>query len=102
MKEFKEETNLSISVGKYLFTNEFIGNGYHAIELFFSVRRLAGALKLGTDPELSMDQQILSEAQFFSSSELQNLAPETIHNAIDATNSRNRITELRGLITFKH
>ncbi|MEM7299302.1 MAG: NUDIX hydrolase, partial [Bacteroidota bacterium] len=64
IKEFKEETNLTIEVGEYLFTNEFIGTKHHAIELFFHVHLVSGDLKLGFDPELPLDKQILTEARF--------------------------------------
>lgn len=101
-KEFEEETNLSVEVGDYLFTNEFISNKYHAIELFFRVVRISGELALGNDPELSPEKQILSEARFFSPDELEKLPGNTIHNAFDAVNARDKIAELRGLITFKH
>ncbi|MEQ6166565.1 MULTISPECIES: NUDIX hydrolase [unclassified Ekhidna] len=101
-KEFEEETNLNIEVGDYLFTNEFIGNKYHAIELFFKVIRISGEMKLGNDPELSPEDQILSELRFFSPEELEKLPAETIHNAFDAAGARDKIAELRGLITFKH
>ena len=102
VKEFMEETNLTVSIEKYLFTNEYIGNGYHAIELFFSVNRIAGDLKLGIDPELSFDNQILSEARYFSLEELQKQPADTIHNAFSATHNGNQIEELEGLLTFKH
>lgn len=101
-KEFEEETNLHIEVGDYLFTNEFISNKYHAIELFFEVCRISGEISLGNDPELSAEEQILSELRFFSQEELEKLPAETIHNAFDAAGARDKIAELRGLITFKH
>lgn len=102
IKEFKEETNLSITVGEYLFTNEFIGEKHHAIELFFQVHHKSGELKLGLDPELPVDKQILSEARFISFKELQELPAETIHNVFHAANTIDKIEELKGLITFKH
>ncbi|WP_425392333.1 NUDIX domain-containing protein [Ekhidna sp.] len=101
-KEFKEETNLDIDIDEYLFTNEFIGKKHHAIELFFKVSRISGELELGKDPELAQDQQILSEARFFSGVELNNLRENAIHNAFHTANARDKIAELRGLITFKH
>lgn len=101
-KEFLEETNLEIEVGNYLFTNEFIGQHHHAIEIFFQVTRISGELQLGTDPELPLNEQILSEARFFSLKELNKLSKETIHNAFITANARDKIEELKGLITFKH
>jgi len=101
-KEFEEETNLRIEVKDYLFTNEFISKKHHAIELFFRVVRISGELKLGNDPELSPGEQILSEARFFSPAELDRLPASAIHSAFDAAGARDKIAELKGLITFKH
>ncbi|WP_370087576.1 NUDIX domain-containing protein [Ekhidna sp.] len=101
-KEFAEETNLHVEVGEYLFTNEYIGGNHHAIELFFEVKRPSGNLKLGSDPELSAEKQILTEVRFFSAEDLASLPENAIHNAFNAAGARDKITELRGLITFKH
>ena len=100
--EFAEETNLEIEVMDYLFTNEFIAKRHHAIELFYLVKRISGTLALGNDPELPPEKQILSEARFFSAEELDSLPENTIHNAFNAANARDKITELKGLFTFKH
>ena len=101
-KEFLEETNLVIEVGSYLFTNEYIGPKYHAIEVFFEVFLKSGALKLGSDPELPLNEQILSEAKFFSPEELEALPDNTLHNAFYASETPYKITDLKGLLTFKH
>ena len=101
-KEFLEETNLKIAVGEYLFTNEFINEPYHAIELFFAVKRLSGTLEIGFDPELPDNQQLLEEAKFFSPDELEAIPPAAIHNTFNAAGARHKITDLRGLFTFKH
>jgi 8-oxo-dGTP diphosphatase len=102
MKEFKEETNLEIEVKEYLFTNEFISKKHHAIEIFYIVERVSGDLALGSDPELGSERQILTEAKFFSPEELKKLPADTIHNAFNAANARDKIAELKGLLTFKH
>ncbi|MEO9481826.1 MAG: NUDIX hydrolase [Ekhidna sp.] len=101
-REFLEETNLEVEVGEYLFTNEFIGNPYHAIELFFEVKRISGTLRLGSDPELAPNAQILTEAKFFSMEEISLLQKGTIHNIFNTTGTADKITDLRGLFTFKH
>src|SRR5688572_17010203 len=46
-REFKEEANLDIDVGSYLFGCEFIRQPLHAIELFFDVKAVGGLLKTG-------------------------------------------------------
>jgi len=100
-REFMEEVNLEVEVDKYLFTNEYIGERHHAIELFFAVKRISGEVLLGADPELSKEKQILTEVSFFDMEEIKNMDKATIHNAFHTINSSDEITDLTGLITFK-
>ena len=102
IQEFLEETSLHIEVDEYLFANEFISERLHAIEHFFLVHRKSGNLKLGSDPELEENEQILKEAKFFSQPELDLLPADTIHSVFNAAKTRDKIAELRGLVTFKH
>jgi 8-oxo-dGTP diphosphatase len=69
-REFLEETHLEIAPGRFLLFNEHIGNGIHAMELFFEVKRIGGELSLGFDPELSADQQLLKDLRFWSRKEI--------------------------------
>ncbi|GAB4244706.1 MAG: hypothetical protein Tsb0034_23000 [Ekhidna sp.] len=101
-KEFLEETNLKVEVGRYLFANEFIDHRHHAIELFFEVRRVSGNLKLGIDPELSTEKQILTDARFFSFDKLKTLPKNALHNIFSLAEPMDKIIELRGLYTFKY
>ena len=100
-REFIEEVMLEVKVERYLFTNEYIGQRHHAIELFFLVSRISGEVSLGTDPELPTENQILTEARFIGFEELRNMDNATIHNAFHTINSSDEITDLTGLITFK-
>lgn len=102
IKEFEEETHLKVSVGDYLFANEYMDDAHHAIEHFFRVHRIEGTLQLGNDPELDPSEQILSDVRYFDSHALAQLPNNAIHNAFNAVNPRDKIDELRGLITFKH
>ncbi|WP_258104901.1 NUDIX hydrolase [Marinoscillum sp. MHG1-6] len=87
-REFLEETNLSIDIEHFMFVNEYIDSQYHAIELFFKVKKINGQLKLGKDPELAPNKQILSDAQFISIMDLQKMDHTTIHNSLlDCTSS---------------
>jgi len=81
-REFLEETNLKIEVGKFLIFNEFIRKGIHALELFFEVKRIEGILKLGTDPELSMEEQMLVDLKFLSIEEIRQLPDHQFHKRI--------------------
>jgi 8-oxo-dGTP diphosphatase len=102
IREFKEETNLEIAIEKFLFTNEMINDQHHAIELFFLVRRISGEMKLGSDPEFDNKNQILEEAYFFSKDELNEIPKKAIHNAFNTAKTRDKMVEIKGLITFKH
>lgn len=102
VREFKEETNLDIEIVNFLFTNEVINSNLHSIELFFKVKRISGETKLGTDPEFGTDNQILADIHFFSKDELAKIPKKAIHNAFNTAKTRDKIVELRGLITFKH
>ncbi len=57
-REFKEETGLTVEVLDFVFLNELLEMPYHAIELYYEVRRTGGKLKLGNDPEHGHDQLI--------------------------------------------
>lgn len=69
-REFFEETGLKVSVEDLLHVNELIENNIHAIELYYSVKRKGGDLKIGSDPEISSEDQIIKEIGFFSKNEL--------------------------------
>ena len=100
-REFKEETNIDVKATAYLFSNEHIDRIHHAIELFFKVVRVSGELQLGSDPELAQEDQMMKEARFFTPEALYQLPENTLHEAFLTSNSRERIGDLRGLITFK-
>ncbi|MDW3193094.1 MAG: NUDIX domain-containing protein [Cytophagales bacterium] len=99
-QEFLEETGLIIEVGNFLFTNEYIDEKYHAIELFFEVQAVDGQLKLGTDPELAADQQILADIKYFNDFELANEDQDNLHNLFRETRSLTLLKELRGFFKF--
>lgn len=60
-REFREETGLDVEVGALVDVGEFIRLPWHAVELTYEVRRTGGELKLGTDPELPEDRQMILE-----------------------------------------
>lgn len=69
-REFNEETGLDISVHEMLHVNELIEKDIHAIEFYYKVQRTGGEVILGTDPEISEEEQIISDIKFFSKEEL--------------------------------
>lgn len=79
IREFYEETGLSIQPLHFLFYHEHIATPLHAIEFFFAVKYINGQIKLGYDPELSPHQQILEDLQFLSLSYISQEKPTNRH-----------------------
>lgn len=82
IREFKEETNLEITVGKFLKLNEYIRPPLHAIELFYAVESINGIPTLGTDPELGESGQLLKSIKFVTLEELQIIPNEDKHQLL--------------------
>ncbi len=96
VREFMEETGLSISVGQFLFACEFIHPPLHSIELFFEVSILGGALKMGIDPEMSENDQIIKDAKFVSLAEIKTMKPNSLHGLFKFGSSPDEVLGLRG------
>jgi 8-oxo-dGTP diphosphatase len=79
MREFLEETGLEISIGNFLFANEYLDMPLHAIELFFEVKKIKGELRLGNDPEMEAEKQILNKIYFSSYPEILAKGEGNIH-----------------------
>jgi len=92
IREFQEETGLEVSVGKFLFTCEFIRKPLHAVELFFEVTRRGGHLKQGDDPELS----IVEEVRFMSAAQLASLKYGNLHGIFAVAGSPDNLRTLTG------
>jgi len=67
-REFLEETNTTIFVGKFLKIREFLKPPLHAIELYYEVKIESGIVKKGFDPE--MKEQIIKDIQWLSFEEV--------------------------------
>jgi 8-oxo-dGTP diphosphatase len=102
INEFWEETNLKVSIEKFLFVNEFIGETLHSIELFFQVKRIGGELKLGKDPEVPENEQILSAIKYMNLNEINSLDSDMIHNSIIRQSKISDMLNLNGLITLNN
>lgn len=100
IREFKEETGLTIEVGTFLFANEYIDEHLHAIELFFEVKKMGGALHLGQDPEVPDKEQILDEIKWITFAELDVLDKSTLHNVFSCVEHSKDIMKLRGFFKF--
>lgn len=102
MREFKEETNLDVSVGRFLFTYEFQDRKHHAIELFYQVKRVGGELRLGNDPELGSENQIMESIEFKTMNEINKMDPKLLHGIFRQGKPAESITEYSGLVSFKY
>lgn len=80
-REFREETGLSVTVGRFLHLHEFKSAELQALELFFEVRAADGAAhpRLGLDPEHAPQAQLLTELAFVPPRQLLALPPDQVH-----------------------
>jgi 8-oxo-dGTP diphosphatase len=101
-REFMEETNLEIAVGKYLFAHEYLAPPLHAMEHFFEVKRISGKEKLGKDPELSSQNQILLEISWKNVSEINAIANESLHQLFWGIKSLSELVLWRGYFNFEN
>ncbi|MFT4737928.1 MAG: 8-oxo-dGTP diphosphatase [Cyclobacteriaceae bacterium] len=102
IREFKEETNLQIEIVRHLCTNEHISQEHHAIELFFLVKKVNGVLKMGLDPELSQENQIITDAKYFRIDEIQSTNIKAFHSILSKCKSTTDIVNLRGFHFFEN
>ncbi len=102
IREFKEEVSLEIEVDDFLFVNEYFDKRLHAIELFFSVTYVSGVMKLGSDPEYSEENQIITEAKFLPYDKLDIMTPSHKHNAFRFCRNSQGIINLRGFYNFRN
>ena len=95
VREFKEETGIDITVGKFLFVCEFIAEPLHAIELFFEVTTFTGNLLLGSDPELG-NSQVIKSLKFMNWEEEKTLSPIRLHGVFNHLEHPSQIKKLSG------
>lgn len=100
IREFKEETGLNVKIHKYLFVNEFLDPPLHAMEHFFSLKSTGGSLKLGEDPELSKQFQILNEIAWMSIEDIRSLPQDSLHQIFWRINSLEELGLWKGYFNF--
>ena len=101
-REFEEETGLQVEIERFMFVNEYRDEKYHAIELFFKVKRVAGVEKIGLDPEFTEENQILEEIGWFTPEEWNSLAREELHNSLVGVDTLQKLNELKGFLKFRN
>ena len=79
-REFKEETGLTVRVGRFLHLHEFSTEKLQALELFFEVLNDANEQpRLGHDPEHAPNQQLLTELAWLTPRQLLHVPHEQVH-----------------------
>jgi 8-oxo-dGTP diphosphatase len=95
VREFHEETGITVNVDKLITFHEFINPPLHALEFFFSVLDVDGTNPVkGADPELGKNQ-IIEEIKFVSFDELQIIPKSRKHKILHS------ITNEKSLINLK-
>lgn len=100
IREFKEETGLTIEIKDFLFVHEYLDRPLHGIELFFLVSPVSGALKLGTDPEMPSDDQILTKIGYYNLELLREQKMESLHYVLQNSCSINQLINREGYFKF--
>lgn len=100
IREFKEETNLLVTIGQFKFACEFINKPLHAVELFFEVFRVGGKLRVGKDPESEANHQILQDARWLNFSQIQAIPEDERHGIFRFVQSVQGLKTLSGFYTI--
>ena len=62
-REVKEETNLNVKASKIMYIREVRHNKKNGIEFYILCKEITGTLKIGIDPELDKNSQILTDVK---------------------------------------
>ena len=81
VREFQEETGLTVRVGRFLHLHEFVTDRLQALELFFEVlaEDEAAVPALGADPEHAAAGQLLQELAWLTPRQLLHIPPAQVH-----------------------
>lgn len=95
-REFLEETGLEIAITAFAFGCEFIRAPLHAVELFFHVKKVNGALVSGYDPEL----QLIQDTRFMTADEILAISPPERHGIFRLAHTENGLNKLSGFYSI--
>jgi 8-oxo-dGTP diphosphatase len=96
-REFMEETNLAVRVGKFRFIAEVVRPPLHAIEVFFDATVLSGTLSTGYDPEMTSETQIIRNVSFLDWAEIEQIPGPEKHGIFSRCTSADDLRSLSGL-----
>lgn len=97
-REFLEETGLTIKTGQLLFVNEFMQSPLHAMELFFTTTILGGEVRVGIDPEMSENNQIITEVQLMSMEQIKAFPANEVHQMFQYCQTLDDVFLLNGYL----
>lgn len=97
-REFLEETGLEIEIDYFMCLYEYINLPIHAVELFFAVRAVGGTLKIGSDPEHRIDNQIITSVEYLDYAQILKLPLQERHGIFKYAYSIENLKKLRGYI----
>jgi 8-oxo-dGTP diphosphatase len=95
-REFHEETGLEVEIEKFLFVHEYLKAPLHAIELIFKVKRLSGELKLGFDPEMKEQEQIIKDVRFIPITQIVKMKKDSVHQMLNNLSLFSELEEIQG------
>ncbi|QCK16080.1 NUDIX domain-containing protein [Mangrovivirga cuniculi] len=98
-REIKEETFLDIKNSEYLFMSEFIQEPYHAIEHFFLVEEFEGNARVGSDPELDENNQMIMGIEWHTEEELNNINNHRKHRIFNIIPEFEELKKASGFLT---
>ncbi len=98
-REFLEETGLLIEAGELMFVSEFMHPPLHAMELFFNVSIVGGAIKLGYDPEMVEGTQIITEVELMTFQQIKAYPQDEVHRLFQYCDTLDDIYTLKGYLS---
>ncbi|MBO9700851.1 MAG: NUDIX hydrolase [Sporocytophaga sp.] len=101
IREFYEETGLRVKIKNFLFTHEYLIPPFHEVELFFEIEETGGKLKIGEDPEMESDNQIIEEVKFWNLGDIQKKDASLFHNIFRLGKTETELLNLKGYFLQK-
>ena len=79
-REFREETGLEVEVAGFAGFHEHLDARYHALELFFYVKKSSGEISAGSEPEGNEFSPVLTDIAWLSLPELEAMPAKAFHS----------------------
>ena len=95
-REFLEETGLTIQVEEFRFVVEILKPPLHAIELFFKVETESMETRIGHDPEMLPETQIIQAVELLSWEEIMRLKSAQKHGIFNICHNPEELMKMTG------